>query len=132
MKGFKSSIESETLENTNFRKVMYTGKHLQVVLMNLPSGTDIGEEVHPSNDQFFRFEGGHGKCFIDGNEYDVKAGDAIVVPAGGTHNMINTHAEVDLSMYTIYGPPKHKDAIIRTTKREAEQIDEGFDGITTE
>ncbi|MBC6110968.1 cupin domain-containing protein [Pedobacter fastidiosus] len=132
MKGFKSSIESETLENKNFRKVIYTGRHLQVVLMNLAPGTDIGEEVHLSNDQFFRFEGGHGKCFIDGNEYYIKAGDAIVVPAGAKHNIINTDAEIDLSLYTIYGPPNHKDAIIRATKKEAEEIGEGFDGMTTE
>ncbi|RNL56055.1 cupin domain-containing protein [Pedobacter jejuensis] len=132
MNGFKSSIEADTLENTNFRKVLYTGKHLQVVLMNLPPGTDIGEEVHHSNDQFFRFEGGHGKCFIDGNEYYVKAGDAIVVPAGANHNVINTDTEVDLSIYTIYGPPNHKDGIMRATKEAAEEHGEGFDGMTTE
>ncbi|MFC3562927.1 cupin domain-containing protein [Pedobacter jamesrossensis] len=84
MKGFKSSIETDAHENSNFRKVIYTGEHLQVVLMNLPPGTDIGEEVHHSNDQFFRFEGGQGICIIDGNEYYIKAGDAIVVPAGAS------------------------------------------------
>ncbi|GGI29189.1 cupin domain-containing protein [Pedobacter mendelii] len=132
MRGFKNSIEADSLENTNFRKVIYTGKYLQLVLMNLTPGMDIGEETHHSNDQFFRFEGGHGKCFIDGNEYYVKAGDAIVVPAGASHNIINTDTEVDLSMYTIYGPPNHKDGIIRVTKKAAEEDVEEFDGMTTE
>jgi len=132
MKGFKSSIGSETLENANFRKVVYTGIHLQVVLMSLPPGTEIGEEIHQSNDQFFRFEGGQGICIIDGNKYDVKAGDAIVVPAGASHNVINTDSEVDLRLNTIYGPPNHKDGIIRATKKVAEQDCEKFDGMTTE
>ena len=132
MRGFKSSIESETLDNTNFRKVLYTGQYLQVVLMSLPPGADIGEEVHHSNDQFFRIEAGQGRCFIDGNEYYIKAGDAIVVPAGATHNVVNTDEEVNLSMYTIYGPPNHKDGTLRSKKQEAEEIGEKFDGITTE
>jgi mannose-6-phosphate isomerase-like protein (cupin superfamily) len=132
MKGFKNNMEAESLENTNFRKVLYTGKYLQLVLMSLRPGTDIGEEIHKTNDQFFRFEGGNGKCFIDGNEYDVKAGDAIVVPAGAKHNVVNTDTALNLSLYTIYGPPNHKDQIIRATKKDAEEIGEGFDGMTTE
>ena len=132
MKGFKSNIENDTLKNTNFRKVLYTGKHLQLVLMSLKIGEDIGEEVHEGNDQFFRFEGGTGKCIIDGNEYPVKDGDAIIVPAGAKHNVINVDSKKALKMYTIYASPHHKDGIVRATKKDAETIDEEFDGKTTE
>ncbi len=132
MKGFKKNIEECTLDNTDFRKVLYTGEHLQLVLMNLPPGTDIGEEVHQTNDQFFRIEGGHGICYIDGNEYYIKAGDAIVVPAGAKHNVVNTDDKVNLSLYTIYGPPNHQDGISRETKKDAEENSERFDGTTTE
>src|SRR5665811_2012256 len=92
MKGFKSNIEKDALKNTNFRKVLYTSKHLQVVLMSLKPGEEIGAEIHKTIDQFFRFEGGKGKCIIDGNEYKVENGDAIVVPAGSKHNVINSDA----------------------------------------
>ena len=132
MKGFKSNIEKDTLGNKNFRKVLYTGKHLQLVLMSLKVGEDIGAEIHPDNDQFFRFESGSGKCVIDGNEYTVKDGDVIVVPAGAKHNVINTGNTGDLKMYTIYGPPNHQDGIIRKTKEDAEKMDEHFDGKTSE
>jgi mannose-6-phosphate isomerase-like protein (cupin superfamily) len=131
MKGFKSNIEKETLENEKFRKVMHTAKHLQLVLMTLKAGEDIGEEIHQNNDQFFRFESGEGKCIIDDNEYDIKNGDVIVVPAGANHNVINT-GSIPLKMYTIYAPPNHKDGIIRNTKADAENIPEEFDGKTTE
>src|SRR5664279_4443135 len=100
MKGFKSNIEKDTLENKKFRKVLYTGKHLQLVLMSLKVGEDIGEEIHPDNDQFFRFESGLGKCVIDGNNYMVKEGDVIIVPAGAEHNVINTGKTGELKMYT--------------------------------
>jgi mannose-6-phosphate isomerase-like protein (cupin superfamily) len=132
MKGFKSSIEKDTLKNENFRKVLYSGKHLQVVLMSLKPGEDIGLETHPDTDQFFRFEGGNGKCLINGNEYKVENGDAIVVPAGSEHNVINTDALKELKMYTIYGPPNHKDGLINVTKKDAEKNDVKFDGKTTE
>lgn len=132
MKGFNSNIEQNTLENTNFRKVLYSGKHLQLVLMSLTVGEEIGLETHQDNDQFFRFESGHGRCVIDGNEYSVKDGDALIVPAGAEHNIINTDGEKELKMYTIYAPPHHKDGILRATKEEAERNDEEFDGITTE
>lgn len=132
MKGFKSNIENDTLKNTNFRDVIYTGKHLQLVLMSLKIGEDIGEEIHKNNDQFFRFEGGTGKCIIDGNEYDVKDGDAIIVPAGAKHNVINVDSKKALKMYTIYASPHHKDGIVRATKKDAETIPEEFDGKTTE
>jgi mannose-6-phosphate isomerase-like protein (cupin superfamily) len=121
MKGFKSNIEKDTLENKNFRKVVYTGHHDQLVLMSLQSGEDIGEEVHKGTDQFFRVESGTGKCLIDGNEYRIKDGDAFIVPAGARHNVINTNEEKELKLYTIYAPPQHKDGIVRHTKEEAEK-----------
>ncbi|MDD3897217.1 MAG: cupin domain-containing protein [Candidatus Peribacteraceae bacterium] len=132
MKGFHANIEEETLENTNFRKVLYTGKHSQLVLMCLKPHEEIGMEVHPDNDQFFRFETGEGTCIIDGNEYAVRDGSAIVIPAGAEHNIINTSATDDLKLYTIYSPAHHKDGIVRITKEEAEANDEEFEGVTTE
>jgi mannose-6-phosphate isomerase-like protein (cupin superfamily) len=132
MKGFKSNIERDALKNKNFRKVIYSGKHIQVVLMSLNPGEDIGLETHVSTDQFFRFEGGQGKCIIDGNEYMVENGDAIVVPAGSKHNVINTDPIKGLKLYTIYAPPQHKDGLINTTKNDAETSDVKFDGLTTE
>lgn len=132
MKGFYSKIEKDTLENSNFRKVLYTGKNSQLVLMSIKPGEDIGLEVHSENDQFFRFEQGSGQVVIDGNEYEVKDGDAIIVPAGAEHNVINQSLTEDLRLYTIYTPPHHKDGIIRTSKAEAEANDEEFDGVTTE
>jgi mannose-6-phosphate isomerase-like protein (cupin superfamily) len=131
MKGFYANIEEETLENDNFRKVLYTGKHSQLVLMSLKPGEEIGMEVHPENDQFFRIESGEGKCIIDGNEYDLEDGTAIVVPTGAEHNIINTSEEEDLKLYTIYSPAHHKDGIVKATKEEAEGGPE-FDGETTE
>jgi len=132
MKGFNANIERDTLENTNFRKVLYTSKHSQLVLMSLKPNEDIGMEVHPDNDQFFRFEKGTGKVIIDGNEYEVKDGSAIVVPAGAEHNVINTSDSEELKLYTIYSPAHHKDQIVRATKEEAEANEEDFDGQTTE
>ena len=132
MHGFKTNIEKETLENSNFRKVLYTAKYSQIVLMSLLPKEEIGMETHEKNDQFFRFESGTGKCIIDGNEYEVKDGDAVIVPAGAKHNVINTSDKEDLKLYTIYSPPNHEDGIIRRTKNDAETIDEKFDGRTTE
>jgi len=132
MKGFNANIEKATLENTNFRKVMYTGKHCQLVLMSLAPKEEIGMEVHQDNDQFFRFEKGQGKCIIDGNEYELTDGVAIIVPAGAQHNIINTSESEALKLYTIYSPAHHKDGIIRATKAEAEADGPEFDGITTE
>lgn len=132
MKGFHSHIEKDTTENSNFRKVLYTGKHSQLVLMSLKPKEEIGMEVHPDNDQFFRFEAGTGQCVIDGNTYDVSDGDAIVVPAGAQHNVVNTSEAEDLKLYTIYSPAHHKDGIVRATKEEAEASEEEFDGTTTE
>jgi mannose-6-phosphate isomerase-like protein (cupin superfamily) len=132
MKGFHVNMEKETLENSDFRRVLYTGKNSQLVLMNLKPLEEIGKEVHHENDQFFRFEKGVGKCIIDGNEYELSDGIAIVVPAGAEHNIINTSPSEDLKFYTIYSPPHHKDGIIRQTKEEAEANEADFDGHTTE
>lgn len=132
MKGFNANIEKDTLENSNFRKVLYTGKHSQLVLMNLAPKEEIGMEVHPENDQFFRFEKGQGKCVIDGNEYDVTDGSAIVVPAGAQHNVVNLSETEELKLYTIYSPAHHKDGIVRATKEEAEANEAEFDGVATE
>lgn len=132
MKGFFGNIEKDTLENTNFRKVLYSGKHSQLVLMSLKPKEEIGMEVHQENDQFFRFEKGMGKCIIDGNEYDLKDGVAIIVPAGAQHNIINTSDTEELKMYTIYSPAHHKDGIVRVTRDEAMANEEDFDGVTTE
>lgn len=132
MKGFHANIENETVKNAAFRKVLYTGAHCQLVLMSLKPGEEIGMETHAENDQFFRFEEGAGLCIIDGNQYVVGDGTAIIVPAGAAHNIINTSAEAALKMYTIYSPPHHKDGIVRATKAEAEANDAEFDGKTTE
>lgn len=132
MKGFKSNIEKDALKNENFRKVLYTSKHLQLVLMSLKPGEEIGEETHINSDQFFRFESGKGKCIIDGNEYYVENGDVIIVPEGSKHNVINTDTTKELKMYTIYAEPQHKDGLINATKKDAENNDVKFDGITTE
>jgi mannose-6-phosphate isomerase-like protein (cupin superfamily) len=134
MKGLKIAIEKSTLENDNFRKVLYTSSHSQLVLMCLKPKEEIGEEIHKENDQFFRFESGHGKCLIDGNEYTVSDGDAVIIPAGAKHNILNTDDVKELKMYTIYSPPHHKDGIIRKTRVEAEakENEEEFEGKTTE
>ncbi len=132
MKGFNANIEKETIENANFRKVLYTGKHCQLVLMSLKPLEEIGMEVHTENDQFFRFEKGNGKVFIDGNVYDVTDGSAIIVPSGAEHNVVNVSETEDLKLYTIYSPAHHKDGVIRATKIEAEADGPEFDGVTTE
>jgi len=132
MKGYTTNIEKDNLENNNFRKVLYTGKHSQLVLMSLAPKEEIGMEVHEENDQFFRFEKGQGKCVIDGNEYELKDGVAVVVPAGAEHNIINTSTTEELKLYTIYSPAHHKDGIMRATKVEAEDNEAEFDGVTTE
>ncbi len=132
MRGFVTNIEKDTLENSNFRKVLYTSKYSQLVLMTLKPKEEIGMEVHSDNDQFFRFEKGQGKCIIDGNEYELKDGVAVVVPAGSQHNIINTSDTEELKLYTIYSPAHHKDGIVRQTKAEAEADSPEFDGVTTE
>lgn len=131
-KGFKDNIEQLTLQNSNFRKVLYTAKHSQLVLMTLKPKEDIGVEVHKDGDQFFRFETGKGKVIINETTYLVKDGDSVVIPAGAKHNVINTSDTEELKLYTIYSPPHHKDQIVRKTKQEAEDNAEDFDGKVTE
>lgn len=132
MKGFNGNIEQLTMSNGNFRQVLYTGENTQLVLMCLKPGEDIGMEIHGENDQFFRFETGRGMVVIDGNEYEVADGSAIVVPSGSEHNVINTSDTEDLKLYTLYSPPHHKDGIVRKTKQEALANETDFDGTTTE
>jgi mannose-6-phosphate isomerase-like protein (cupin superfamily) len=130
--GFKSNIEQDTIANSNFRKVLYTAANCQLVLMSLKPGEDIGSEVHEENDQFFRFEQGSGKVIIDETQYEVADGDAVIVPMGSRHNVINTSSTEDLKLYTIYAPPHHQDSVVRATKAEAEADSPEFDGKTTE
>jgi mannose-6-phosphate isomerase-like protein (cupin superfamily) len=132
MKGFSKNIEELTLENENFRKILYTASHSQLVLMCLKPSQDIGMEVHKDNDQFFRFESGEGKVIIDDNEYAVKDGSAAIVPAGAEHNVVNTSNTASLKLYTIYSPAHHKDGVVRETKAEAEANSPEYDGQNTE
>ena len=133
MKGYVDNIERATVENEDFRRVLYTGRHIQLVLMTLPPGCDIGEEVHEDRDQFFRIEEGQGEIRIDGKANKVEDDFAVIVPAGARHNVINDGGE-PLRLYTIYGPPEHKDGIVQATKEEAEARHhaEEWDGGTTE
>lgn len=131
-KGYHADIEQLTLANNDFRKVVYTGKHTQLVLMSLLPGEEIGWETHPSNDQFFRFEKGQGRVVINKTTYTVRDGDVIIIPAGSGHNVINTSEDRPLKLYTLYSPPHHKDGIIRGTKEEAVMNAPEFDGKTTE
>jgi|SRR3989344_1876504 len=131
-KGYKTNIEKDTLENENFRKVLYTGMNSQLVLMALQPKEEIGMEVHPDRDQFFRFEAGQGMVYINDNQYEVADGDAVIVPAGAEHNVVNTSDIEILKLYTIYSPPEHKDAVLRKTRNEAMANEEHFDGKTTE
>lgn len=119
MTGFVGNIEKLTLSNNNFRQVIYTGQHTQLVLMSLKPNEDIGKEVHEIVDQFLRIEEGTGKVIINGEEQLIKAGDCIVVPAGTQHNIINTSSENTLKLYTVYSPPHHKDKTVHATKKDA-------------
>jgi mannose-6-phosphate isomerase-like protein (cupin superfamily) len=131
-KGFVQNLEKLTEENANFRKVLYTGHHSQLVLMSLKPSEEIGMEVHPDNDQFLRIETGEGKAIIDGNEQLFSAGFCVVVPAGSQHNIINTSPVNELKLYTVYSPAHHKDGTVHATKEIAESSEEEFDGKTTE
>lgn len=132
LKGYVVDLEKETEKNTDFRRVLYTGKYSQLVLMNLKPGEEIGEETHDDVDQFFRFEEGEGKVIIDGVEHRVKDGNGVIVPAGARHNVVNTSKLAELKLYTIYSPPEHQDGVVRHTKKEAMASEEHFDGKTTE
>ncbi|HSX49133.1 MAG TPA: cupin domain-containing protein [Candidatus Saccharimonadales bacterium] len=132
MKGYKANIEELTSANNNFRQVLYTSKHSQLVLMALKPREEIGMETHADNDQFFRFESGEGKVNIDGTEYEVKNGDVVIIPSGSAHNVINTSNTEALKMYTIYSPAHHKDGVVHATKEVALADSEEFDGKTSE
>ena len=132
VKGYVTAIEKETIKNADFRRVLYTGKYSQLVLMSLKPGEEIGEETHTDVDQFFRFERGEGAVVIDGVEHHVKDGDAVIVPAGARHNVINVSKRANLRLYTIYSPPEHQDCVVRHTKKEAMSSKEHYDGKTTE
>jgi mannose-6-phosphate isomerase-like protein (cupin superfamily) len=132
LKGYQANIEKDTLKNTDFRRVLYTGKYSQLVLMSLKPGEEIGEEIHGNIDQFFRFEEGEGVVVIDHVKHVVGDGVAVIVPAGALHNVINTSKRESLKLYTIYSPPEHQDKVVRQTKADALAEPEEFDGRTTE
>ena len=131
-KGLVTNIEKDTIKNTDFRRVLYTGKYCQLVLMTLVPGEEIGAEVHDDVDQFFRFEKGEGMVVIDGVEHMVSDGMAVVVPSGAMHNVINTSKRSKLRLYTIYSPPEHQDKVVRHTKAQAMKQEEHYDGKPTE
>ncbi len=131
-KGFAANLEEETRKNTDFRRVLYTGKYSQLVLMCLKPKEDIGMETHDDVDQFFRFEEGEGVVVIDETKHTVKDGSGVIVPSGAKHNVTNTSATKNLKLYTIYSPPEHQDKVIRKTKQEAVDKEEHYDGKPTE
>ena len=131
MKGYVINIEKASLENEYFRKVLYTAKNSQLVVMSLKPGEDIGEEVHQL-DQFIRCESGQGKAILDDIPHAITDGFAVIVPAGAKHNIINTSPEKPLKLYTLYSPPNHRDGVVHQTKGQAEADEEHFDGKTTE
>ena len=131
MHGHIVDLEQESITNEDFRRVIYTATHSQLVLMSLKPGEDIGMETHPDNDQFIRLDAGEGKVILDGAEYPIKSGYGIVIPAGTEHNIINTGTEA-MKIYTVYSPPHHQDGILRQTKEQAETQPEEFDGQTSQ
>lgn len=124
MTGYVDNIEDRTIENTNFRKVLFTGSHMQLVVMSLKPGEDIGEEVHDNVDQFFRFEEGEGKVIMNGEESIVGEDMVVIVPAGTVHNVINTSETADLKLYTIYAPANHPEGTVHVTKEDAMKAEE--------
>ena len=131
MKGFIGDIEDRTEDNRDFRRVLYTGPHMQLVLMSLEPGEEIGEETHEGTDQFFRVEAGTGEVWMDGRATPIESDTAIVVPAGARHNVRNT-GHKPLKLYTLYAPPEHADGTVHRTKADAEAAPEHFAGKTTE
>jgi mannose-6-phosphate isomerase-like protein (cupin superfamily) len=131
MKGFVGDIEKSTIKGSDFRHVLYTGKNMQLVLMALKPGEEIGEEVHADRDQFFRIEKGEGEVWIDGLKTKIASDVAIIVPAGARHNLRNTGVG-PMKLYTLYAPPEHLDTTVHATKADAETAEEHFDGHTSE
>ena len=131
MLGYVTDIEKETLENENFRKVLYTAPHSQLVVMTLKPGEEIGEEVHEKVDQFFRIEEGTGKTVLAGEEHAIGPTSVVIVPAGTLHNIVNTSSDKPLKLYTVYSPPNHRDGVVHATKEEAEADDEHYDGVAS-
>lgn len=131
MQGYVTNIETDTLENTDFRRVLYTATNTQLVLMNLRAKEEIGEEIHEL-DQFIRIESGQGRAILDGVEHRLSDGVAVVIPAGTRHNVVNDSANQELKLYTLYSPPEHRDGTIHRTKSDALAQEEHFDGKTTE
>lgn len=131
MKGYVTDIETDTLENTDFRRVLYTGKNSQLVLMSLKPKEEIGEETHDL-DQFIRVEAGDGVAILDGVEHPLFDGTAVVIPAGTKHNVVNNSEVEELKLYTLYSPPEHRDGTVHKTKADALAHEEHFDGKTTE
>jgi mannose-6-phosphate isomerase-like protein (cupin superfamily) len=131
MKGFTGNIEKLTLENKDFRRVLYTAKNCQLVVMSIGPSEEIGAEVHQL-DQFIRVEQGEGKAILDGVEHVLTDGSAVVVPAGARHNIVNTSKSAPLKLYTVYAPPNHRDGVVHATKEQAESDEEHFDGKTSE
>ena len=129
MKGYLENIEKLTLENNDYRRVLYTGKHMQLVLMSIEPGDEIGAETHTGIDQFIRIESGVGKVVIDGEASDIADDDVVIIPAGALHNVINT-GDSPLKPYSLYGPPEHRHDVVHPTK--ADETEEHFDGVTSE
>ena len=123
MTGYHTDIEKKTLENRYFREVLFTGPHSQLVVMALNPGEEIGQETHPDTDQFIRVEAGEGKAILDGQEYALGDGSALVIPAGAQHNVMNTSSSEPLKLYTVYTPPEHPDGTIHQTKAEADEYE---------
>ena len=131
MKGYVTNIEKDTLKNKDFRRVLYTAKNTQLVLMSLRAKEEIGEETH-TLDQFIRIEAGRGVAILDGVRHQISDGSAVVIPAGTKHNVVNSSPTEDMKLYTLYSPPEHRDGTIHRTKMDAESHEEHFDGKTTE
>lgn len=132
MNGYDTNIEQQSLENSNFRKVLWTSEFQQLVVMSIPVGGEIGKEVHGENDQFIRIEQGQAEATIDGRKIQLSDDDVIIIPKGAEHNVVNKAVDADLKLYTIYSPPHHKDGTVHATKAEADADDEHFDGVTSE
>lgn len=132
MKGYDTNIKQQSLENSNFRQVLWTSEFQQLVVMSIPVGGEIGKEIHGENDQFIRIEQGQAEAVIDGRKIKLGDDDVIIIPKGAEHNVVNTSTDLDLKLYTIYSPPHHKDGTVHANKAEADADDEHFDGETSE